>query len=99
MPDPFGNWTLTVGCWTLRPVPIRLHSSPFVQNHLSRSPAFSADILSDQPQPMTTFSPSRAALVMLLIAAAMLTLLGRVAYLQTYGRQQTLERAERQQHQ
>ena len=47
---------------------------------------------------MSTFSPSRAVAVMIGIAVLMTMLVGRVVYLQTYGRQQTLERAERQQH-
>ncbi|HYO09018.1 MAG TPA: hypothetical protein VER17_08590, partial [Tepidisphaeraceae bacterium] len=47
---------------------------------------------------MSTFSPSRALAVYLFIAALMTGLIGRVIVLQTYGRQQTLERAERQQH-
>lgn len=48
---------------------------------------------------MTRFSPIRAAMVMVIVAVLMFGLLGRVAYLQTYGRQQTVRRAERQQHQ
>ncbi|HTL29577.1 MAG TPA: penicillin-binding protein 2, partial [Tepidisphaeraceae bacterium] len=36
---------------------------------------------------------------MLLIGTGFVGLIGRVAYLQTYGRQQTIERADRQQHQ
>src|SRR3954451_25360251 len=47
---------------------------------------------------MRTFSPSRAAAVFIAIAGLLVALAGRVMYLQTYGRQQTLERAERQQH-
>ncbi len=47
---------------------------------------------------MTTLSPIRAAVVLLAIIVAMTALAGRVAYLQTYGRQQTIRRAERQQH-
>src|SRR4051812_46976394 len=47
---------------------------------------------------MGTFSPIRAACVMVSITALMTALLGRVVYLQTVGRQQTLDRAERQQH-
>src|SRR3954468_22177616 len=48
---------------------------------------------------MITFSPIRAAIVMCSIGGLMLTLLGRVGYLQTYGREHTIRRAERQQHQ
>src|SRR3954467_9200051 len=47
---------------------------------------------------MGTFSTKRAAAVFVSIAALLTALIGRVMYLQTYGRQQTLERAERQQH-
>ena len=46
----------------------------------------------------TAFSKARAAAVFLGIAFLMTALLGRVAYLQTYGRQQTVDKAERQQH-
>lgn len=48
---------------------------------------------------MITFSPLRAAIVMCSIGTLLLTLLGRVGYLQTYGREKTVRRAERQQHQ
>lgn len=48
---------------------------------------------------MQRFSPIRAAVTMLIVACAMLALIGRVIFLQTYGRQQTIRRAERQQHQ
>ena len=48
---------------------------------------------------MITFSPIRAAIVICSIGTLLLTLLGRVGYLQTYGREQTIRRAERQQHQ
>jgi cell division protein FtsI (penicillin-binding protein 3) len=47
---------------------------------------------------MTTFSPKRAMLIFAAIGALMAVLIGRVAYLQTYGRQKTLDKAERQQH-
>src|SRR6184192_3332915 len=47
---------------------------------------------------MGTFCPTRATWVMISIAALLAALVGRVTFLQTYGRQQTLERAERQQH-
>src|SRR5687768_5301973 len=46
----------------------------------------------------TAFSKARAALVFLGIALLLTALLGRVVYLQTYGRQQTVDKAERQQH-
>jgi cell division protein FtsI/penicillin-binding protein 2 len=48
---------------------------------------------------MSTFSKARAALVMMVITTCFCALMGRVVYLQTVGRQMTLERAERQQHQ
>lgn len=48
---------------------------------------------------MKSFSPIRAAVVMSLVVVCLLSLLGRVAYLQTYGRQAMIRRAERQQHQ
>ena len=48
---------------------------------------------------MVIFSAHRAAVLMLLIGTGFIALIGRVAYLQTYGRQQTIERADRQQHQ
>jgi cell division protein FtsI/penicillin-binding protein 2 len=44
------------------------------------------------------FSTLRAAFVMTLILGGLVALTGRVAYLQTYGREQTIRRAERQQH-
>ncbi len=47
---------------------------------------------------MPLFSPFRAALMMICIVLGLTALLGRVAYLQTYGREQTIQRAERQQH-
>src|SRR3954449_9311848 len=47
---------------------------------------------------MSTFSTTRAACVMSTIAALLCALIGRVLFLQTFGRQQTLDRAERQQH-
>lgn len=47
---------------------------------------------------MEKFSPLRASLVLGLISCLMLTLLGRVYWLQSYGRAPILERAERQQH-
>ena len=48
---------------------------------------------------MPSFSPLRAAVVMIVIGGCLVGLTGRVAYLQTYGREQTLRKAERQQHQ
>ncbi len=48
---------------------------------------------------MPTFSPIRATAVMILICGLFSALVGRVAYLQTFGREQTIRRAERQQHQ
>jgi cell division protein FtsI/penicillin-binding protein 2 len=45
------------------------------------------------------FSAVRASIVLGLIACAMIALTGRVAFLQTYGRERTIRRAERQQHQ
>src|SRR5579885_3497120 len=48
---------------------------------------------------MPRFSPIRAAVVLVIVCCALVALVGRVAYLQTYGREQTIRRAERQQHQ
>ncbi len=48
---------------------------------------------------MSGFSPLRAAIVMLVIGCCLLGLSGRVAYHLPYGREQTLRKAERQQHQ
>jgi cell division protein FtsI (penicillin-binding protein 3) len=48
---------------------------------------------------MQTFSPTRAAVVFGTLCVLFIALMGRVAYLQTTGRQQTISRAERQQHQ
>ncbi len=47
---------------------------------------------------MTFFSRNRAAFVLSIVGCLLAALVGRVAYLQTYGRQQTVARAERQQH-
>lgn len=47
---------------------------------------------------MPTFSPGRAFSIIVLIGLAFSALIGRVAYLQTYGREQTIRKAERQQH-
>ena len=49
-------------------------------------------------EPLRPFAAGRAAGVFFIIAALLTVLMGRVAYLQTYGRQATLDRAERQQH-
>jgi cell division protein FtsI/penicillin-binding protein 2 len=48
---------------------------------------------------MRTFSTVRASLILGGIVALFAVLCGRVAYLQTYGREQTILRADRQQHQ
>jgi len=48
---------------------------------------------------MPRFSPIRAAVVLMLVGSALTALIARVAYLQTYGRELTIKRAERQQHQ
>jgi cell division protein FtsI/penicillin-binding protein 2 len=48
---------------------------------------------------MPRFSSIRAAFILIAIGCALTALTVRVAYLQTYGRQQTISRAERQQHQ
>jgi len=48
---------------------------------------------------MDTFSPRRAAFVFVALGGMLLALTGRVAYLQTYGRELTIHQAERQQHQ
>src|SRR2546421_3376686 len=50
------------------------------------------------PHPRAHFSVSRAASVLVMLLVAFVALLGRVTYLQTEGRRQTLARAERQQH-
>lgn len=47
---------------------------------------------------MSFFSTVRAATVMGLIVCAFAVLIGRVAYLQTYGREKTIRSADRQQH-
>ncbi|HEX4053036.1 MAG TPA: penicillin-binding protein 2 [Tepidisphaeraceae bacterium] len=47
---------------------------------------------------MASFSHIRARAILSLIVALFLALLGRVAYLQTYGREATISRADRQQH-
>jgi cell division protein FtsI (penicillin-binding protein 3) len=47
---------------------------------------------------MPTFSPIRARIIIFLIVAAFTSLVARVAYLQTYGRDATISRADRQQH-
>jgi cell division protein FtsI/penicillin-binding protein 2 len=48
---------------------------------------------------MATFSPKRAASVLIILLIAFAALVGRVAWLQTIGRQQSIRRADRQQHQ
>src|SRR5947209_245677 len=48
---------------------------------------------------MQGFSARRAAFVFVSICVTFVALIVRVAYLQTYGRQQTIGRADRQQHQ
>jgi cell division protein FtsI/penicillin-binding protein 2 len=48
---------------------------------------------------MPTFSTTRAAAVLGCVVFLFVLLCGRVAWLQTYGREQTISRAERQQHQ
>jgi cell division protein FtsI/penicillin-binding protein 2 len=48
---------------------------------------------------MHRFSPFRGLVTMILIICGMIALMGRVAYLQTFGREQTIRKAERQQHQ
>jgi cell division protein FtsI/penicillin-binding protein 2 len=48
---------------------------------------------------MPTFSTARAAAVLVSIGLLLSVLIGRVAYLQTYGREQTIQKADRQQHQ
>lgn len=47
---------------------------------------------------MSPFSPRRAALVMGVVASSLAGMVGRVAYLQSSGRQRTIQFAERQQH-
>jgi cell division protein FtsI/penicillin-binding protein 2 len=47
---------------------------------------------------MPPFSTLRAAFVVILILCGLCALTARVAYLQTYGREQTIRQAERQQH-
>ena len=47
---------------------------------------------------MSPFSPRRAAVIMIGLICALCGMIGRVAYLQTYGRERTINSAERQQH-
>jgi len=47
---------------------------------------------------MPRFSPIRAKAMIVVIVALFAALVGRVAYLQTYGREATISRADRQQH-
>lgn len=49
--------------------------------------------------PSTCFSPTRGAVVLVVVGCMLAGLVCRVAYLQTYGRQETILRAERQHHQ
>jgi cell division protein FtsI (penicillin-binding protein 3) len=46
---------------------------------------------------MNTFSPFRAAAVLVVLVVLLVGMIGRVAYLQTYGRQENIRRAERMQ--
>lgn len=48
---------------------------------------------------MSTFSVHRAATILVVLCLTLAGMTGRVAYLQTYGREKTLRSAERQQHQ
>src|SRR4051812_3115317 len=48
---------------------------------------------------MSTFSPRRATAVFAVLLMCFGMLIGRVIFLQTYGRQRTIRQAERQQHQ
>ena len=48
---------------------------------------------------MSTFSIHRAAAVLLVLGTLLIGMTGRVAYLETWGREKTLRSAERQQHQ
>src|SRR4051812_48672752 len=56
-------------------------------------------IASQRALAMLSFSARRALVLMCFIGCAFVALVGRVAYLQTYGREQTIRRADRQQHQ
>src|ERR1043165_2583960 len=47
---------------------------------------------------MPPFSPRRPVFIMIVLCAALSGMMGRVAYLQTYGRERTINSAERQQH-
>lgn len=55
--------------------------------------------MADSPSSISLVSPKRAAVVLLVVLALFLTLLGRVCWLQTIGRQQMTRKAERQHHQ
>ena len=48
---------------------------------------------------MPTFAPRRAAVILIILVGVFTLLVGRVAYLQTIGREQTIRQADRQQHQ
>jgi cell division protein FtsI/penicillin-binding protein 2 len=50
------------------------------------------------PPPTLRFSAARATLVLVGLVGTFVVLVGRVAYLQTYGRQHTLAKAQRQQY-
>ncbi len=56
-------------------------------------------MFTDTPAQSSSFSPLRAAVLFGCIAVGLLGLVARVAYLQTYGRQQQVLRADRQHHQ
>lgn len=53
----------------------------------------------DAPQPAPTFSVGRSATTLVVLGLLLVGMIGRVAYLQTYGREKTIRSAERQQHQ
>ena len=62
---------------------------------------FKSKISDSKPaaESLDRFSPLRAAIVFVFIGILFATLIGRVAFLETVGRQKTLQRAENQQHQ
>src|SRR6476661_2049083 len=47
---------------------------------------------------LMSFADGRARIILVIIASLLVGMIGRVAYLQTYGRQKTIRWAERQQH-
>src|ERR1017187_8641841 len=55
--------------------------------------------IADVYRTIPTFSPSRAAWVLFVVVGLFAALAGRVAYLETFGRQATIRRADFQQHQ